>query len=105
MRPVSTWKVEEVGEWFDENAAGLSAEGLARYKELFAEKGIDGFMLSCAPTTLPLTSRFSGRCCLLTICVTNMQRTIVTQIVLCMFELTRLWVVAGACRRRTSRTW
>ena len=23
MRPVSTWKVEEVGEWFDENAAVL----------------------------------------------------------------------------------
>ena len=57
MRPVSTWKVEEVGEWFDENSAGLSAEGLARYKELFAEKGIDGFMLSSAPTALPLTSR------------------------------------------------
>ena len=51
MRPVSTWKVEEVGEWFDKNTAGLSAEGLARYKELFAEKGIDGFMLSSVPTT------------------------------------------------------
>ena len=59
MRPVSTWKVEEVGEWFDKNDAGLLAEGLARYKELFADKGIDGFMLSSVPTTLPLKSRFS----------------------------------------------
>ena len=59
MRPVSTWKVEEVGEWFDKNTAGLSAEGLARYKELFAAKGIDGFMLSSVPTTLTLNSRFS----------------------------------------------
>ena len=86
MRPVSTWKVEEVGEWFDRNNAGLSAEGLARYKELFAEKGIDGFMLSSVPTTLPLTLLAGNK------------------FVLCIRTDTSVGL-AGGCRRRTWRTW